>query len=153
MNESDLTQVEAELRALSPARPPQHVVNRTLAALGSSQRQPAGWNWREALAWLNPAFGIALIAILVLLFPGAWERRGVASLSAARAPLKADQIEINRELLAYYDAVGQLPDGEAIRFHCAHWIDKLSVGDSAAGLKFESSVPRLEIGSAELETY
>jgi hypothetical protein len=99
---------------------------------------------------LIPALGIGLIAVLVLILPSTWVRRPTA---AADTGLKADRVEINRQLLANYDAVGRLPGGEPVRFRCAQWMDKVSVSDSAAGFRIERTIPRLEIVPIGFETY
>lgn len=153
MSDFDPSRLEAELRALVPARAPRHLVNKTLERLSPSKVEDSGWSWRDALSWLIPALGIGLIAVLVLILPSAWGRRPAAHLPSAYTSLKADQVEINRQLLANYDAVGQLPNGESVRFRCAQWVDKVSVSDSTDGFRIERTIPRLEIVPIGFETY
>jgi len=153
MSGFDPSRLEAELRALVPARPPRHLLNKTLARLSPSEVDDPEWSWREALSWLIPALGIGLIGVFVLILPSAWVRRPAAHLATANASLKADPIEIDHELLADYDAVGRLPDGRPVRFHCAQWVDKVSFSDSAAGFRIERTTPRLEIVPIDFETY
>ena len=150
MSDFDPSQLESELRAFVPAQPPRHVVNKTLERLSPSETEDRGWGLHDALSWLIPALGVGLVAVLVLILPSAWVRRPTA---AADTSLKADQVEINRQLLANYDAVGRLPDGEPVRFRCAQWVDKVSVSDSAAGFRIERTIPRLEIVPIGFETY
>jgi hypothetical protein len=153
MSDFDPSRLEAELRALVPARPPRQVVSKTLQRLSPSEVEDSGWAWRDALGWLIPALGISLISVLVLILPSAWVRRPAAHLPDAYTSLKADQVQINRQLLANYDAVGRLPSGEPVRFRCAQWVDKVSVSDSAAGFRIERTIPRLEIVPIGFETY
>lgn len=153
MSDFDQSQLEAELRALAPARPPRPLLNETLERLSPREVEDPGWDWRDALNWLIPTFGIGLIAVLVLFLPGAWVRRPAVRLPVVNASLKSDPIEIDHELLADYDAVGRLPDGRPVRFRCAQWVDKVSFSDSAAGLRIERTTPRLEIVPVDFETY
>jgi hypothetical protein len=153
MSDFDPSRLEAELRALVPARPPRHLLNKTLECLSPSEVENPDWSWHDALGWLIPALGLGLIALFVLILPSAWVRRPAAHLPAAFTSLKADRVEINRQLLANYDAVGRLPTGEPVRFRCAQWVDKVSVSDSAAGFRIERTIPRLEIVPIGFETY
>ena len=153
MSDFDPSQLEAELRALAPAQPPRRLLNKTLERLSPSQVEHSRWDWRDALSWLIPAFGIGLIAVLVLFLPSAWVRRPATPLATANTSVKADPIEVDHELLANYDAVGRLPDGRPVRFHCAQWVDKVSFSDAAAGFRIERTTPRLEIVPIDFETY
>jgi hypothetical protein len=89
--------------------------------------------------------------ILLQIVPGKVTIQAVTK--PVSSPIKADQLELNRQLVANYDAVGSLPSGEPIRFHCAQWIDKVSLRDSSAGLVIERTTPRLEITPIGFETY
>ena len=69
------------------------------------------------------------------------------------SPLKADKLEIDRHLIARFDAIGHLPNGQPVRFRCAQWLDNVSVRDSATGLLIERTAPRLEIVPIGFEAY
>ena len=73
--------------------------------------------------------------------------------SADRPLLKADKVEIDRQLVADFDAIARLPSGEPVRFRCQQWMDKVWLRDSAAGLVIERTTPRLEIVPVRFETY
>ena len=73
--------------------------------------------------------------------------------SSARPLLKADKVEIDRQLVAGFDAIARLPSGEPIRFRCQQWMDKVRLRDSGAGLVIERTTPRLEIVPVRFETY
>jgi hypothetical protein len=62
-------------------------------------------------------------------------------------------VEIDRQLLAQFEAVGRLPDGRPVRFRCSQWMDDLLVRDSADGLILKRTAPRLEIVPIGFETY
>jgi hypothetical protein len=79
---------------------------------------------------------------------------GPKALAFSAQPLiKADNLEIDRQLIADFDAVGQLPNGDPVRFRCQQWLDKVWLRDSVAGLVIERTVPRLEIIPVHMETY
>jgi hypothetical protein len=152
MNDLELDQFESELRELRPSPMPRPTRERLLASLPSRPSPKSGPSgWHDYLRWLVPATAVAALMLLVLshiaLFQSAKPR-----LASAGPPLKADKVEIDRELLARFDAVGHLPDGRALRFRCAQWRDNVRLSDSAAGLLIERSSPRLEIVPVGFET-
>lgn len=164
MNPFNPEQFEAELRRLRPALPPRSVLARTAAELAAlpagvaGGTQPAGPSWIRSmlLRWLVPAGVVtALCAGLYLKNQGTTPPMpGQARLAAARPPvLKADKIEIDRQLVADFDAVAKLPSGEPVRFRCEQWMDKVQWRDSRKGLVVEQTTPRLEIVPVRFETY
>ena len=66
--------------------------------------------------------------------------------------LKADKVEIDRQLVADFDAVGKLPSGEPVRFRCQQWMEKVWLRDTAKGVVIEQTTPRLEIVPIRFET-
>lgn len=72
---------------------------------------------------------------------------------AAATPLKADSVQIDRQLVASFDAVARLPGGEPIRFRCREWVDEVVLQDKARGLVVEQRAPRLEVIPVRFETY
>ena len=155
MNELD-TEFEAELKTLSPARSPQRAVEAVLASVTAPPVESIRpWNWSDYFRWLLPAAGVAAVASFMIgnvVLPPA-RHKPVSNPASAKPPLKADQVEIDRRLLANFDAVGTLPGGQPVRFRCAQWMDTVSVRDSAAGLVIERTTPRLEIVPIGFEIY
>jgi hypothetical protein len=162
MNEFDPDQFESELKTLRPKKPAQETVERIVAELS---RQPApglprrsaeqapefGWN---LFHWLLPATAATAVAVLIWAeHQGSHPQQTRSTASSSRAGLKADQVEIDRQLVANFDAVARLPSGEPVRFRCEQWMDKVRLRDSAAGLVLERTTPRLEIVPVSFETY
>ncbi|HTL19003.1 MAG TPA: hypothetical protein VL793_17320 [Patescibacteria group bacterium] len=154
MNELD-AEFEAELKTLAPAEPSQRVVSAVLASVaGPTAEHVPVWNWGNYVRWLLPAAGIATVAFIVFGIPLSSPTQKRISLPAtAKSALKADQVEIDRRLVANFDAVGTLPGGQPVRFRCAQWMDTVSLRDSADGLVIERTTPRLEIVPVGFETY
>jgi hypothetical protein len=67
--------------------------------------------------------------------------------------LKADDVQIDRRLVASFDAVARLPDGAPLRVRCREWTDKVMVVDSASGVVIEQTEPRLEVVPVNFEIY
>jgi hypothetical protein len=156
MTDSERSRFEEELRAIRPLLPPRRMISETLKRVGPQrvERARQWWNRADMFGWLVPAAGMALVIGTVFLLqtvPGKQTARAVAH--PISKPIKADQLELNRQLVANYDAVASLPGGQPIRFHCTQWLDKVSLRDSAAGLVIERTTPRLEIVPLGFETY
>ncbi len=160
MNDPEFETLETELRSLSPADPPPELLERLVAArprpvLATAPdvtgREP-GFSWADVLNWLMPATTVAALVIggLVLLAP----HRGKAPAGVASAPSAPEEtVEIDRQLLASYDAIAQLASGEPVRFHCQEWDEKVTVRDPVRGIAIERRIPRLEVTPVSLETY
>ena len=171
MNDEEL--FEAELKRLKPALPPAELMGRlTAGVLGranlvetrssiSSERTqtkagtPSGFGW---LRWLVPGTALAGAACLVavVLWHDATHtvkpRRDSVE-NANIAPLKADDVQIDRRLVASFDAVARLPDGAPLRVRCREWADKVVVVDSGNGVVIEQTQPRLEVVPVNFEIY
>ena len=151
-------QFEAELKQLRPAKPSSAILNQVLDRLGPAQpphnpvRKSVGWNVSLLLRWLGSAGAVAVLCAGLF-----WKHETSHSrLSTASSPppvLKADKIEIDRRLVADFDAVAKLPSGVPVRFRCEQWMDKVRWRDSARGLVVEQTTPRLEIVPVRFETY
>jgi hypothetical protein len=173
MNDLEFEPFEAELRSLSPARPPAELMERLVAARPLSSTGPrtqtdapranagrdssvSGLSW--LLGWLMPAGAVGALVIggLVLLTRPATDSLTTAS-SEGRNPGRSERpeksVEINRELLASYDAIAQLASGEPVRFHCREWDEKVVFRDPARGIAVERRIPRVEVTPVSLETY
>jgi len=170
MNDEEL--FETELKRLKPARPPEEFISRLEAGLGrtnlvetrfgtSRERTPAkagtpnGFGW---LRWLVPGTALAGAACLVALVLSrdatpAIKPVGDAAENSTVAPLKADDVQIDRRLVASFDAVTRLPDGAPLRVRCREWADKVVVVDSGNGVVIEQTQPRLEVVPVNFEIY
>jgi hypothetical protein len=178
MNGNELERLEAQLRSVSPVRPPAEFLQRlksetavlvaerrahtALAARpAQSVRTPAPETVHapEAVAWssLVPLVMRWLVPTAAVLVVGAiiWRAnlpagRGPAT---ASAPVKADDVRIDQRLVSTYDTVAQLPSGEAVRFRCREWMDEVVLRDSRRGVEVARRVPRVEVVPVRFETY
>ena len=201
MNNGDQDPFEAELRKLSPARPPAELMARLVAACPKSSteaegvgvRQSSGafrWGraegkrheigalpddaaptrsiphsqpstinyqltWRLLLRWLAPATAVAGVLALIVLGPSGHGNRehGKQAAAADKQALKADDVEFDQQLVAAFDAVARMPDGQPVRFRCREWTDEVVLRDSARGIVVEQRTPRLEVVPVSFETY
>ena len=72
---------------------------------------------------------------------------------AARPALAADNVEIDRTLVAAYDAVARLPGGEPVRFRLNEWADDVILRDSARSVVVEQRTPRVEVVPVGFDVY
>jgi hypothetical protein len=161
VNERDHDLFEAELRRLKPARlpdplrarledpppkaPAQNEVRRPSRAPGSG-----GWLW---LRWLAPAT-MAVLAVLVVVSQGGHHRNtSPPAISPSVPSLRADQVEIDRQLVDSFDTVAQLPDGEPVRFRCQQWVDAITLRDSASGVEVVERTPRIKVVPVSFAVY
>ena len=56
-------------------------------------------------------------------------------------------------MVALFDAVAQLPNGQPVRFRCREWADEVVLRDPARGIVIERRTPRLEVVPIRFETY
>jgi len=161
MNERENELFEAELGRLKPARLPDEFESRLNAQplvpsrqFETRQRSPV-WrlNWSLWPRWLVPATAAAVVLLVVVsqLSPG---RKSAPPTTEASAPmLKADQVEIDRQLLGSFDAVANMPDGEPVRFRFQEWMDAVTVRDSVRGVEVVQRIPRIEVVPIRFATY
>jgi hypothetical protein len=155
-------QLESELRALQPVRPPRETIDRVLKCLPSQAAQPAvttapgfAGRWPRLLKILIPAGAVTVLLatwVIQRQTPAPTQQSQHAG-SSAHSPLRADKVEIDRQLVADFDAVGRLPSGEPVRFRCQQWMEKVKLRDTAKGLVIEQTTPHLEIVPVRFETY
>jgi hypothetical protein len=160
MNDREHELFEAELRRLKPAEPPEQFMARLAAAQpvsrtpsgvwSRSARQPGG-GW-QFLRWLAPVT-VAAAAVVVLLVWHPPSPPGQPVIASVRPALKADNVEVDQELVAAFDAVARMPGGEPVRFRCREWLDNVVLRDSTQGVEVERSTPRLEVVPVRFETY
>lgn len=166
MTDQEQVQFEAELRQIKPVKLPEELGIR-LRALDSPNFARAPRTTSPPLAtpgivqilrWLIPA--TALIVITLALWPGkrTGNQQGVetsapAIASTAPALLKADNIQIGKELVSSFDTVATLPGGEPVRFRVQQWMEQVVVDDKSQGLLVESRMPRVVVVPVRFETY
>ncbi len=160
MNEREQEVFEAELRQLKPARLPGEFESRLNTAPKSSrefrtQRRSQVWRkgWSTWLRWLAPvtALAVALLVVVALLYR---QRKSAPPMTAASAPtLKADQVEIDRQLLGSFDAVANMPDGEPVRLRFQEWMEAITLRDSVRGVEVVERIPRIEVVPVSFATY
>lgn len=156
MSERDDQLLEAELQRLLPARPPAKLMARLTAALpqpSTLNPQPLCWLF---FRWLAPAAAVVgLVGALLWWLATAQVEPRLAKPATAliKASPKADAVEIDRQLVALFDAVAELPNGQPVRFRCREWTDEVVWRDPARGLVIESRTPRLEVVPIRFETY
>ncbi len=161
MKEQDNVLFEAELRRLKPGKLPGALESHLAAALDRAKKQetnrpplhvkpPAWWFW---MRWLAPATVVALAFLLVMTQANRPLPAESTATDNAGSSLKADKVKIDRKLLASFDTVASLPDGEPIRFHCREWVDAVTLRDSATGVEIVRRTPRIEVIPVSFETF
>lgn len=175
MNERDLDSFEADLQRLRPTTPPEpfrarlHALHAQLQPTALRQPDPLpptrpGFAQivfsRIGAPWRLPGWFAATAASALLLGSLGWLAFGPSSPLSARRPgrsagpiLKADKVEIGQDLVATFDAVARLPNGEPVRFRCQEWSDQMVFRASSQGVEIEQRTPRLEIVPVRFETY
>lgn len=161
MNERDHELFEAELRRLKPAQLPDDLQAR-LADLPqmrpvqsevrrASRATATGW-WLW-FRWLAPAT-VALLAVLVVVFQGGTHRNPAPPAISSSVPaLKADQIEIDQQLVGSFDTVAEMPDGEPVRMRVNQWMDEVTLRDSATGVEVVQRTPRIKVVPVSFAVY
>jgi hypothetical protein len=178
LNDNELERLEAQLRSVSPARPPADFLQRLkseAAALVAERRaqttlagrharpegtaapervrasEPAAWSsWLRLVArWLVPAAATLVIGAII------WRANLPAARGpeTARMPVKADDVRIDQQLVSTFDAVALLPSGEPVRFRCREWMDEVVLRDSRRGVEVARRVPRVDVVPVRFETY
>jgi hypothetical protein len=163
MTEKEQDRLETGLRRMTPAPVPADLMQRLQAARIAPPRMevPAprrSWRWTEwlsawrGLAFAEPAMAVLLTALLVWravqpeLLPG---KNSVGRTMG----LKANAVHVDHSLLASFDTVAQLPNGEPVRFRCRQWEDNVTVHDDANGVVISQRTPRVEVVPVRFETY
>ena len=162
MNEQEEKRTESVLRRMAPARPPADFMARLVAAKPSVEMhaEPAARGsespnlWLLLRRWLVPATALTVVGLAMLWLKMVPARPSEHDTATGKSPaLKADEVHIDEELLSAFDAVGLLPSGEPVRFHCQQWVDQIEVRDKARGLVVQQRAPRLQIVPVSFETY
>jgi len=158
--DDELEKFEAGLRRLPPAAAPPDLMARLRAAkvaAHSVSESPAilRFRWADWLAgWRRLAAAAAPATTILLLWLALRPAVGPGKAEAADSTgIKADAVQVDRSLLASFDAVAQLPDGVPVRFHCCKWRDDVVLHDHADGVFITQSTPRIEVVPVRFETY
>jgi hypothetical protein len=178
MNDNELERLEAELQSVRLAGPPSDFMQRlksevpALVAERRAQIAPGApsaraeisvapetvraseagvWpSWLPlVLRWLAPAVAVVVLGAIV------WRANLPASRppQTASAPVRADDVQIDQQLVSSFDTVATLPSGEPVRFRCREWMDEVVLRDSRRGVEVARRVPRVEVVPVRFETY
>ena len=165
MTDREQQEFEAALRRTRPVKLPEELRSRLLAAAPPKKARSAPpWPALAILGWLRvlrlavPAAAVVLIAAVVVwrnAFPSKPGPTGSKSRSGmtVAAPLKADEVKIEHDLVSSFDTLARLPGGEPVRFRCNQWLDEVTFSNKAQGLVLQERTPRLEIVTVGFETY
>ena len=162
MIESEQDRLERELRELAPAKLPDEFSERLSNAWNPGNPVPAPRQRARAsvdrlswLRWLAPA-AAAVAAALALVAHSRHEMRGnrtPSTPSVEPAALNASDVEIDRRLVASFNAVATLPGGEPVQVQCREWMDQVVLRDAARGVAIQQRTPRFEIIPVRFETF
>lgn len=155
MKPEEQDRLEAALRQISPAAPPDDLLERlrsqTIAAprLVEPPRRRAGWfaGWRR-LAVLAPA--AAMILLWLTVRPANQPDKAA---SPASGGIKTEAVQVDHSLVASFDAVAQVQGEEPIRFRCREWQDDVLIKDNVHGVVISKSTPRVEVVPVRFEVY
>lgn len=175
-NENELERLEAELRRVRPARLSPDLLQRLTTdapqqvsqhAVGIEARKPSRPDSTGALRgfkaavvalhewvpspvrWLVPATALVVLCGMIWLAKGP----GGSSAQASVGAVKADDVQIDQQLVSTFDTVAPLATGEPVRFRCRQWVDQMVLRDSKRGVEVTRRVPRLEVVPVRFETY
>jgi hypothetical protein len=157
--QENLDPLETELRRLPPSAVPPDLMARLRAARvepeparsAAAERAVRWWDWVigwRGLAWATPVAAVWLLWL-------AWRPAAVPGrvILAEAHGIKADAVQVDHSLIASFDTVAQMPDGEPVRFRCREWQDDVVVHDGANGVLITQSTPRVEVVPVRFETY
>jgi hypothetical protein len=176
--EPELASLEAELGRARPARPPAEFLQRLASEVPGQvlerrtrcrceaqghtphptsdsnrstlavPRSPTAW-LPLLLRWLVPATAAVALCLVV------WQANhpNTPGRGTALTRLKADDVEIDQQLVSTFDTVAPLESGEPVRFRCRQWVDEMVLRDSKQGVEVTRRVPRLEVVPVRFETY
>ena len=165
MTDREQQEFEARLRRTRPVKLPEELRSRLLAAAPPTKARSAPpWPALAVLGWLRvlrlalPAAAVVLVAAVVIWHNASPSRPGPAGSRSSSgmvvaAPLKADEVKIQHDLVSSFDTLARLPGGEPVRFRCNQWLDEITFSNKAQGLVLQERTPRLEIVTVGFETY
>lgn len=168
MTEHEQNQFEAGLRRIKPRELPEEFHARlrgldlSVSALATEVRStapPSPPVTELLLRWLLPAAAVILVTVAIwhgnrTLGPETVFGDDLQGVTVSETlPLRPDNIEIGKELVASFDAVATLPGGEPVRFRCQTWVDQVVVNDKSRGLFVENRTPRVVVVPVGFESY
>ena len=162
MKDQELEKFEATLQRLKPAKPPAALLARLTAVRETSSssktavHRSAGSHsggWFHVLRWLLPASAAAAIMVVALRQSPKPPTVTVDKTKSDPSGLRADDVQFEQNLVASFDAVAQMPNGDPVRFRCREWSDGMTLRDSSRGIVVEQRTPRLEVTPISFETY
>jgi hypothetical protein len=108
--------------------------------------------WRTWLRWLAPVAGVAAALALVLIVRQ--EPKPTAATAAENAqPRIIEEVELDKQLIAAYEGVAELPGGLPLLFRCYGWQEQLTFRDASGAIEVEQRGPRLEIVPVGFDVY
>jgi len=165
VTDQEQKQFEAVLRKTRLVKLPGELRSRLLAAAPPTKARSAPpWPALAILGWLRvlrlalPAAAAAVLVGLVV-WRGALRSKPSTTISnthtgiVAVPALKADDVQIDQELVSSFDTLARLPSGEPVRFRCNQWLDQVTLSNKAQGLVLQERTPRLEVVPVRFETY
>ena len=105
------------------------------------------------MRWLLPASAAAAIMVVALRQSPKPPTVTVDKTKSDPSGLRADDVQFEQNLVASFDAVAQMPNGDPVRFRCREWSDGMTLRDSSRGIVVEQRTPRLEVTPISFETY
>ena len=159
MNDCEHELFEAELRRLKPAEPPEELMSRLAANLPGRSQHPVTRvrpaqppiMWWALLRWLAPGL-MGAVAVAVMLMP--WTKPPPhAAVVNVNPAARTNNVEIDRQLVAAFDTVARMPDGEPVRVRCREWMENVILRDPAQGVEVERRTPHFEIAPVGFEIY
>lgn len=157
MMQDEQERLETTLRQISPAAPPQELMDRLrLAALEAQpSTQPAvpGFRWTDLFRGWRTLTVAAPAAAVILLWLAFRPAPKPSPMHLDATGIKANAVQVGHSLVASFDTVAQLPGGEPVRFRCREWEDNVVIHDAAHGLVISKTVPRVEMVPVRFETY
>lgn len=161
MNEHELDRFETELRGVSPAPLPEHFMARLRAAKPATeparrtllQAAVGKPRWPGLWRWLAPVTALAMLMAGWLVFQANFASSAKKLPPGATAGFKADDVQVDEELVSSFDVVALLPGGQPVRFRCRQWRDQLVVTDKNHGVEIQQNRPRVEVVPVRFETY
>jgi len=110
--------------------------------------------WPLLRRWLVPATAVLVAAVVLWRVPlSRTPETGPQEIASTVPAVKADDVQIQQELVKSFDTVAVLPSGEPVRFRCREWLDEVTLRDKRSGLMIEQRTPRVEVIPVRFETY
>jgi len=177
VTDQEQNRFEAELRRSRPARLPEDLWSRLLAAAQPTQARhtvaprpaPVALGLQRVLRYFVPVTAAALVTVIAWRHNFQQKReqpasevspvkdvgngRPVSVPATVSVAARVDDVQVAEELVSSFDTLATLPGGRPVRFRCRQWMDKVTLSDRSSGLTFEGQTPRIEVVPVRFETY